>query len=67
MKEGSDDYWSSTRKYETWKKSPMGSLPTVSAVSDICKKLLCDGSPLLSGQNMIVDGGMSNIYPDQLY
>jgi len=66
MKEGSLDYWTTTTKYEVWKSSPARSMPSVSLVVDVCKQLICEGSPLLSGQNLILDGGMSNLYPDQI-
>jgi NAD(P)-dependent dehydrogenase (short-subunit alcohol dehydrogenase family) len=66
MKEGSYSYWATTEKYELWKSSPTRSLPTASSISEVCLQLLYDGSPLLCGINLALDGGMANIYPDQI-
>ena len=65
MKQGSEDYWKGQEKYKFWKTfSPKG-LATAKEISTTVFNFLNEGSPLISGNEIFLDGGLFNLYPDQ--
>ena len=65
VKEGSESYWASSKKSEIWSHYPSNRLIAVSEVSELVCDVLLNGSPLLSGSNLIADMGVSKLYNDQ--
>ena len=65
MKQGSEDYWKGQEKYKFWKKFSPNGLVTAKEISTTVFNFLNEGSPIISGNEIFLDGGLFNLYPDQ--
>jgi NAD(P)-dependent dehydrogenase (short-subunit alcohol dehydrogenase family) len=65
MKPGSIEHWLSTDKYNLWQESIGHNLPTAEIIADSIVNFLLTINPTLSGNNIMLDHGLSNLYFDQ--
>ena len=66
IKRGADQYWKNNSLTKKWQKSPNGRLFKVDEVAKPITDYLIESSMTLNGNNIILDGGLHNLYPDQL-
>ena len=65
MKPGTNDYWLTTDKYKVWQESMGHSFPQAETIADSIINFLLTINPSLSGNNIMLDYGLSNLYFDQ--
>ena len=65
IKKGTEDYWETQEKYQYWKKYTSKGLATAKEISKAVFNFMNDSSPLISGNEIFMDGGLFNLYPDQ--
>tara|TARA_Y100001968_G_scaffold333701_1_gene398489 strand:+ start:3758 stop:4489 length:732 start_codon:yes stop_codon:yes gene_type:complete len=65
-KEGTDSYWEKQYKNIHWKKFIQSGLINSDILSDSAIDLLTNSSIYLSGNNISIDGGLCNLYHDQI-
>tara|TARA_B100000242_G_C42979152_1_gene454471 strand:- start:401 stop:1117 length:717 start_codon:yes stop_codon:yes gene_type:complete len=66
VKRGAKEYWESTELSEKWLSFPAKGLLSVDDVADAVKSLLLEGNKYISGNNIHIDGGLFNLYADQV-
>ena len=57
--------WNSKDLSKKWLSFPSKGLLSVDDVADAVKSLLLKGNKYISGNNIHIDGGLFNLYPDQ--
>lgn len=65
VKRGAKEYWDSKDLSKKWLSFPSKGLLSVDDVADAVKSLLLKGNKYISGNNIHIDGGLFNLYPDQ--
>jgi len=65
VKSGALEYWKKTQKYQKWLQYPPKTMLSVESISNFIVELLINGSPLLSGSDLRLDHGVSELYNDQ--
>ena len=66
IKEGANDYWSKTETSQNWKKFPSQGLINAKDIAKSIIQLMDQNSPFISGNEIYIDGGLFNLYPDQI-
>ncbi len=66
IKEGTNDYWKNTKTFENWKNYPSQGLINVKDIAKSIIQLIDQSSPFISGNEIYIDGGLFNLYPDQI-
>lgn len=66
IKRGAKEYWESKDLSKKWRSFPTKGLLSVDDVADAVKSLLLTGNKYISGNNIHIDGGLFNLYPDQV-
>ena len=65
IKEGAKYYWQNQKKFALWKNYSNKGLATVNQIAEASIHYLFKSSIYINGQNIIIDNGLSNLYPDQ--
>ena len=65
MKEGTEEYWTNSPKSEIWKKYPVKKLAGAKFIAMSIVDLLLNSTLFNTGNKIMLDGGVSNIYHDQ--
>jgi len=66
IKKGAKEYWESKEIFKKWKNFPTKNLLDVDEIAEAIKLLLIEGNQYISGNNIFIDGGLFNLYPDQV-
>ena len=66
VKRGAKEYWESTELSKKWRSFPTKGLLSVDDIADAVESLLLKGNKYISGNNIHIDGGLFNLYPDQV-
>ena len=66
IKRGAQDYWDSKELSEKWKYFPTQSLLSVDDIAEAVKFFLLVNNKYVSGNDIHIDGGLFNLYPDQV-
>ena len=66
IKKGAKEYWESKKIFKKWKNFPTKHLLEVDEIADAIKSFLIEGNKYISGNNIFIDGGLFNLYPDQV-
>ena len=66
IKKGAKEYWESKEIFKKWKNFPTKNLLDVDEIAEAIKLLLIEGNKYISGNNIFIDGGLFNLYPDQV-
>ncbi len=66
IKRGAREYWESKEKFKKWSNFPTKHLLDVDEIADAIITLLIEGNKYISGNNIFIDGGLFNLYPDQV-
>ena len=66
IKKGAKEYWESKEIFKKWQNFPTKKLLEVDEIADAIKSLLIEGNKNISGNNIFIDGGLFNLYPDQV-
>ena len=66
IKEGAKEYWDQQQLSKKWQKFPTKGLLTSKQVAFAIINQLIYGDKNISGNNIFIDGGLSNLYPDQV-
>lgn len=66
IKRGAKEYWESKEIFKKWNNFPTKHLLDVEEIADAIKSLLIEGNKYISGNNIFIDGGLFNLYPDQV-
>ena len=66
MKDGSYDYWKEHKKFKNWRNFPTQGLLSAKEVALSIIDFLEKNSPFISGNEIMIDGGLFNLYPDQV-
>ena len=67
IKRGAEEYWRNTSKSHLWSRLPHEHIPHVEEVISALLLILNNPINLMNGQNIVLDGGTSVIYPDQIF
>ena len=65
IKRGAEEYWKSRELSQKWKGYPTKNLLKVDDIAEAVKFFLLENNNYVSGNNIFVDGGLFNLYPDQ--
>ena len=65
IKEGAENFWQNQKKFEFWKNYTNKGLATVNQIAEASIHYLFKSSIYINGQNILIDNGLSNLYPDQ--
>ena len=65
IKNGAEDYWSEHPKSAIWKNYPQKQLATVNEIANEVYNLMSSSSRYNNGNNILIDGGINNLYNDQ--
>ena len=65
VRRGAEEYWSKNEKSSIWRNYPSQTLPTIQEVATIVVNILYHSSVFFSGNNIMTDSGVCNLYPDQ--
>lgn len=65
IKEGAENYWQDQQKSSFWNNYSSKGLAKVNQLADASLHYLFNSSNLINGQNINIDNGLSNMYPDQ--
>ena len=66
IKKGTKEYWKSKELFKKWNNFPTKNLLDVDEIADAIKTQLIEGNKYISGNNIFIDGGLFNLYPDQV-
>ena len=66
IKEGTNHYWEKTKTFENWKNYPSNGLINAKDIAKSIIQLIDQSSPFISGNEIYIDGGLFNLYPDQV-
>ena len=66
VKRGAKEYWESTELSKKWRSFPTKGLLSVDDIADAVTSLLLKGNKYISGNNIHIDGGLFNLYADQV-
>ncbi len=66
IKRGAKQYWESKEIFKKWNNFPTKHLLDVDEIADAIKSLLIESNKYISGNNIFIDGGLFNLYPDQV-
>ena len=66
VKRGAKEYWESSELSKKWRCFPTKGLLSVDDIADAVNSLLLNGNKYISGNNIHIDGGLFNLYPDQV-
>ncbi len=66
IKKGAREYWESKQLFKKWNNFPTKHLLEVNEIADAIKTFLIEGNKYISGNNIFIDGGLFNLYPDQV-
>ena len=65
IKKGAEQYWEDNLKSKIWSNYPMNRLAKVNDIAKEAYNILTLSSEFTSGNNIIIDSGVSNLYNDQ--
>ena len=66
IKRGASKYWESKEIFQKWNNFPTKHLLDADEIAEAIKSLLIEGNKYISGNNIFIDGGLFNLYPDQV-
>lgn len=66
IKRGAKEYWDSKQLSKKWKCFPTQTLLSVDDIAEAVKFFLLENNKYVSGNDIHIDGGLFNLYPDQV-
>ncbi len=66
IKPGSEEYWKTQKLSDIWKRSPSQRLFKAQEIAHAICRYMQEKSDCFNGNNIYLDGGFFNIYPDQI-
>ena len=66
IKNGAENYWKKQTKNKIWENYHIKRLATVKEIANSAFNLLTLSSRYINGNNILVDGGINNLYNDQI-
>ena len=67
IKNGAENYWEKQPKAKIWSNYPIKRLATVKEIANSAFNLMTESSRYINGNNILVDGGINNLYNDQIF
>ena len=65
IKNEAESYWEKQPKANIWENYHIKRLATVKEIANSAYNLMTQSSRYINGNNILIDGGISNLYNDQ--